>query len=177
MSGRGLAVAVLVLAAGEVFADVDSNRLDGDDAPRGFRHDAWSPLDEVLRLWGECGGDGADVAGTCLKVRLVAALDRATRQLSGNVPLATGVTLVAEGGRDFVTPAVSERQLEAALPRGLVDREDALDTMILDKLGGFFGSHSLQFKMTALNDLQRSFSGEGEYQLLFHSYRDITACR
>ncbi|XP_063229130.1 uncharacterized protein LOC134534579 [Bacillus rossius redtenbacheri] len=168
---RALLVSVFLLAAAaSARPDVDGNRLDAgvpdepraaasrDEARAAPQDEGWSLLGDLrgaLRLYSECGGGGE--AAACLKVKLVAAMDRAARRLSGDVELAEGVTLTGEADGDPAPPPPSERQLEAALPRALADKEAALDGMILDRVVGFFSSHSLQLGAATLG----GFSEEG----------------
>lgn len=83
---------------------------------------------------------------SCLKLKLVTALDRAARTYS-DVSILDGVTLVKDEATPVdSTPVKSESELEASLPRSLNEKEDTLNGLILDKIAGFFSTHTLQVK-------------------------------
>ncbi|GLV32670.1 Osiris 8 [Carabus blaptoides fortunei] len=95
-----------------------------------------SDLRFLYKIYQECS---VTDLSTCLKLKLVTAMDRASRSF----------------------PVVqSEAEIEASLPRALNDREDALNSLILDKIFDFFQTHTLQVKLPSAADLQRSFAGE-----------------
>ncbi|KAJ8910873.1 hypothetical protein NQ315_000504 [Exocentrus adspersus] len=112
----------------------------------------------VYKVYQECAVKDLTA---CLKLKLVAALDRVARSYS-EIPLFSGVTFVKDP--KATTPAAeevkSEAEIEASLPRALEDREDTLNNMILNKVGNFLGTHSLQINLPTVADMQRSLNGE-----------------
>ncbi|XP_014241404.1 uncharacterized protein LOC106662109 [Cimex lectularius] len=109
----------------------------------------------VLRVFEECSGPGVE-ASPCLKMKLISALDRASR--ARDLEILDGVHLIGEEQQE--NNAVSEPELEASLPRSLDDKENALDDIILDKVTKFVQSRSLQFKLTNLSEIPRSLGME-----------------
>lgn len=79
---------------------------------------------------------------SCLKLKLARALNRITN--SEELSLLSGVTLVKE------KDAKIDNEVEEAIPRGL--DESSLDNLILDKIVGFFQSHSVQVNIFSLID-------------------------
>lgn len=77
---------------------------------------------------------------SCLKLKLARALNRITK--SEELSLLSGVTLVKE------KDAKIDNEVEEAIPRGL--DESSLDNLILDKIVGFFQSHSVQVNIFSL---------------------------
>lgn len=117
-----------------------------DDSSASFVSD----LRFLHKMYQECAS--SDLS-TCLKLKLVTAMDRAARAYPA-VTLFDGITFV----RDVEQPATgtpsSEAEIEASLPRTLNDREDALNTLIVDKITDFFSTHTLQvcsFTRTSIN--------------------------
>ncbi|KAK9879997.1 hypothetical protein WA026_008510 [Henosepilachna vigintioctopunctata] len=108
----------------------------------------------LFKVYQECSA--ADLS-SCLKLKLVAALDRVAR--STDFTIFDGFTFV----KDDKTPTEqvkSEAEIEASLPRSLDEKDSALNTMLSDKVSNFFETHSLQVKLPSMSDLQRSLSDE-----------------
>ncbi|CAH1154270.1 unnamed protein product [Phaedon cochleariae] len=117
-----------------------------------------SDLKYVYKVYQECA---ATDTMSCLKLKLVAAMDRAARSYS-NVPIFEGVSFVKDP--KAVTPEEpikSEAELEATLPRSLDEKSTALDSIIAEKVSNFIGTHTLQIKLPSSSDLKRSFEEEG----------------
>nr|CAD7588428.1 unnamed protein product [Timema genevievae] len=112
--------------------DVEKPRDMGDGDSSSFLGD----LTYGFHVYSECSREDL---GSCLKLKLVAAMDRAARN--------------AETSR----PLPSEGELEATLPRSLQDKDDTLNGLIIERVVGFFRTHSLQFE-----DSQRSLSDEDQ---------------
>lgn len=94
----------------------------------------------VFRVYQECA---AKELTTCLKMKLITALDRASRSFN-EIPLFEGVRFVRETNAPAAEEIKSEIELEASLPRALEDRQDALDGLISNKVSNFLESHTLQ---------------------------------
>lgn len=101
-----------------------------------------SDLRFMYKIYQECSA--ADLS-SCLKLKLVAAMDRAARSFS-DINLVDGVTFVKDQSKanEVEQSAKSEVELEASLPRSLNDRETTLNALIMEKVSNFFDSHSLQ---------------------------------
>ncbi|XP_067008105.2 uncharacterized protein Osi8 [Anabrus simplex] len=115
-----------------------------------FRH--------VYRVYSECA---AQDLSSCLKLKLVTALDRASRSLN-DLKITDGLSFVRDPSVEVPQDGPkTEQELEAELPRSLVDKEDSLDGMIVDKILNFMKSHTVQMKFPSAEDLQRSLSEDG----------------
>lgn len=103
----------------------------------------------LFRTYQECA---AKDLSSCLKLKLVTALDRAARTYS-DVSVIDGVTLVKDADVPVDdAPVKSEVELEATLPRSLNEKEDTLNALILEKIGSFFGTHTLQVNIVILSN-------------------------
>lgn len=115
-----------------------------------------SDLRHVYRVYEECS---AKELGPCLKIKFITAVDRLARKIE--LPISDGISLVkdekADGGNEM-----DNEVLEATLPRSFDEKNDRLDEIIVDKVLNFFSGRSLQFKLSGLKDLQRSFQGDVE---------------
>lgn len=105
-----------------------------------------SDLRYVYKVYQECA---ATDLSPCLKLKLVTAMDRAFRAYT-EVPLMDGVTFVKDPKAPAEENLKTEAELDASLPRALSDREDALNSMISEKLVNFFDTHSLQVDINVL---------------------------
>jgi hypothetical protein len=131
---------------------------ENEDAPTSF---LGTDFRFLFRIYNDCSQ--RDMS-SCLKMKLVTALDRASKSRS-DLKVFEGVTFT----RDPATVSdesvhgnpISEAELEASLPRGLQDKEDLLDGLILEKFLAFFKSHVLQFKLPSAQEFQRSLAEEG----------------
>lgn len=94
----------------------------------------------VFRVYQECA---AKELASCLKMKLITALDRASRTFN-EIPLFDGVTFVRDSNAVATEEVKNEAELEASLPRALEDRQDALDGLITNKVSNFLESHTLQ---------------------------------
>lgn len=94
----------------------------------------------VYKVYQECA---AKELATCLKMKLITAIDRASRTYN-EIPLFEGVKFVRESNAIVDNEVKSEAELETTLPRALEDRQDALDGLISNKVSNFLESHTLQ---------------------------------
>lgn len=95
----------------------------------------------MYKVYQECA---ATDLTSCLKLKLIAAMDRAARSFA-QVPIFDGVSFVKEpNAAPESTAAVTEADLEAQLPRSLEERDSALNNLIFKKIGSFLESHTLQ---------------------------------
>ncbi|XP_069679305.1 uncharacterized protein Osi8 [Periplaneta americana] len=114
----------------------------------------------LYRMYNDCAEKDLS---SCLKTKLVTAMDRASRSQS-DLKVFEGVSFIRDpsaGSDDSVEgKPLTEAELEASLPRGLQDKENLLDGLIMEKILGFFKSHTLQFKLPTAEEFQRSLSEE-----------------
>lgn len=121
-----------------------------------------SDLKHLYKIYEECN---AKDLSSCLKFKLVTALDRLSRKTE--LPITDGVVLVKDDLRkpvddsDTIAAAADNNEISAAavdsLPRSLAERDEKLDDMIAEKLQNFFSGRSVQFK---LSTIQRSLEGD-----------------
>jgi hypothetical protein len=115
----------------------------------------------LFRIYNDCSQ--RDMS-SCLKMKLVTALDRASKSRS-DLKVFEGVTFTRDPSAVSDTSVngnpISEAELEASLPRGLQDKEDLLDGLIMEKILAIFKSHVLQFKLPSAQEFQRSLAEEG----------------
>ncbi|KYN39948.1 hypothetical protein ALC56_05716 [Trachymyrmex septentrionalis] len=134
-----------------------SNSINEQQTARSNSNGLFSDLRSVYQVYKECSG--AELS-PCLKLKLLSAIDRVSRTAQLNV--ADGVTLVQdESATNESEPEKSIQEIEASLPRALEDKEDALNSMIFDKIAKFFQSHTLKLKLPNVEEFQRSLTEEG----------------
>lgn len=136
-----------------------SNSLDSDPQQQGRSSGGvFGELRSVYQIYKDCSG--ADVS-SCLKLKLISTMERVSR--SAQLNIVEGVTLVKDeqAASQPEEPVRSPQEIEASLPRSLEDKEDALNSMILDKAVGFLQSHTLKVKLPNVEELQRSLTEEG----------------
>ncbi|XP_076759318.1 uncharacterized protein LOC143428387 [Xylocopa sonorina] len=134
-----------------------TNSIDEQTARSTGTSNVFGDLRQMYQIYKECADQEMS---PCLKVRLLSAIDRVSRSAQLNV--ADGVTFVQEDAVPNAEEAPkSLQEIEASLPRALDDKEDALNTMILDKVVKFFQSHTLKLKLPNVEELQRSLAEEG----------------
>lgn len=90
---------------------------------------------------------------TCLKLKLYSIIDRVARSNS-DFKVYDGVTFVKDGEEQVDEAPKSEDEIEASLPRSLDDREATLNTLIMDKIMSYFGSHTLKARKLNLFEFQ-----------------------
>ncbi|XP_050304558.1 uncharacterized protein LOC126742069 [Anthonomus grandis grandis] len=159
-----LKFALFALFVSTVFARSTSftneNSIDDSETPRASS-DSYSYLNDfryMYKVYQECATQ--DVT-SCLKLKLLAALDRAAR--SYNLNVLDGVSFVKDPEAVAAEePVKSEAEIEANLPRALGEKDQALTGMILNKVGSFLETHTLQIKLPSSADLARSFSNSQE---------------
>lgn len=104
-----------------------------------------SDLRYMYKAYQECS---ASDLMSCLKLKLVAALDRVARNYVVELPIFDGISFVQDPKSTNLVGNVNhvktEAELEAELPRSLNERDNALNTLIVDKITGFLDTHSLQ---------------------------------
>lgn len=94
----------------------------------------------MYKVYQECA---ATDLSSCLKLKLVAALDRVAKSYP-QITLFDGVSFVKEANTVAEESTKSEAEIEASLPRSLSEKDDALNNLIADRVGNFFETHTLQ---------------------------------
>lgn len=90
---------------------------------------------------------------TCLKLKLFSAFDRVSRSMA-EFKVYDGVSFVKEGDEpEDKTILKSEKEIEAALPRSLDERDKTLNSLIMDKIISFFSSRTLKVSSLNCSDL------------------------
>ncbi|CAG9860652.1 unnamed protein product [Phyllotreta striolata] len=123
------------------------------EAPRSDGNTLVSDLRYMYKVYQECA---ASDTMSCLKIKLISALDRAARSYS-ELPIFEGIKFVKDPQAQAPAAEVkTEAELESTLPRSLEDKETALDNIITDRVSNFLGSHTLQIKLPSSLDSARS---------------------
>jgi hypothetical protein len=74
----------------------------------------------------------------------VSILDRVARS-NKDLKLTEGITFARDADTPVdTTPVKTEKEIEAALPRSLDDKDSSLNSLIFDKIMSFFKGHTLQ---------------------------------
>lgn len=116
-------------------------------------------LRSVMRIYEECRRSDGFVP--CLKKKAILFFDRAARM--ENIPLIDGVDVVKTSEPE-VSP-VSEKEMEATLPRNLQDKDEALSEMLWNRIAAFANSRTIQLslpKMTGKELNQGVVEGRGK---------------
>ncbi|KAM0736214.1 hypothetical protein ACS0PU_010175 [Formica fusca] len=152
-----LAILVTAVSARSAETNPTSNSINEQQTARSSGIGVFGELRYVYQVYKECAG--AELS-PCLKLKLLSAMDRISRNVQLNV--ADGVTLVHdESAANESEPEKSLQEIEASLPRALEDKDDALNSMIFDKIVKFFQSHTLKLKLPSVDEFQRSLTEEG----------------
>ena len=151
-----------------------SNSLDSDQQQQQQQQQqarsaggVFGDLRSVYQIYKDCAG--AEVS-SCLKIKLLTTMERVSR--SAQLSIVEGVTLVkdepAQAGPRNDEPTRTPQEIEASLPRSLEDKEDALNSMIVERALGFLQSHTLKVKLPNVEELQRSLTEEGKSETCFY---------
>ena len=159
-----IAVLLVTVSARSAETNPTSNSID-DQSARSGGGGVFGDLRYVYQVYKECSGSEMSA---CLKLKLLAAMDRVSRSVQLNI--VDGITLVKDDPIAQDEPPKSAEEIEANLPRALDDKEDALNSMILDKVVNFFQSHTLKLKLPNVEELQRSLTEEGDYDLKLDTF-------
>lgn len=129
---------LFVLASARTTSN-QANAIPQETARSSDDNSFFGDLKFLTKMYSDCAS--SDLS-TCLKLKLVTAMDRASRAFPV-VEVIEGVSFVKEVNQEQPT-SQSENEIEANLPRALNDKEDALNQMIVDRVFNFFQSHTLQ---------------------------------
>lgn len=131
---------VLAAASARTTSSANLNEIPKEEARSSESPTSYlSDLRYAYKVYQECA---AGDLSPCLKLKLVTAMDRAFRSYSA-LPIYDGVTFVKDPAAPAESAPKTETELDASLPRGL-DRDDALNALITDKISNFLNTHSLQ---------------------------------
>lgn len=98
----------------------------------------------ALKVYDDCSR--ADGFTPCLKKKAVTFLDRLARM--DKLSIADGVDIVkAADAPATQETAISEEQLEVSLPRAADAKDEALDTMLMEKVSSIIESRTLQISV------------------------------
>lgn len=150
-----LCLAVFLASASARSAETNANSID-DTSARSGNTGVFGDLRYVYQVYKDCS---ASELSSCLKLKLLTAMDRVSRTVQLNI--VDGVTLVKDEGAVPEEEPRSLQEIEASLPRSLEDREDTLNSIIMDKIVSFFQSYTLKLKLPNVEELQRSLTEEG----------------
>lgn len=134
MSPHYLLILTLAVAVSARTASTNQNTV---NEARSSEDNVLGDLKFAYETYKDCSA--TDIS-SCLKLKLARALNRLTK--SEELSLLSGVTLVKE------KDAKIDNEVEEAIPRGL--DESSLDNLILDKIVGFFQSHSVQVNIFSM---------------------------
>lgn len=124
---------------------VHHNKINEEESkPRKAPSSYLGDIKYLYKTYQDCSA--ADLS-TCLKLKLFKIIDRVARSNS-DFKVYEGVTFVKEGEEDQVDELSpkTEEEIEASLPRSLDDKEQTLNSLIMDKIMSYFGSHTLKVK-------------------------------
>lgn len=116
------------------------NAIPVQEAGRSQESSYFNDFRFMYKVYQECA---ATDLSSCLKLKLIAAMDRVARAYN-EVPLFEGVSFVKQTSAAQEEQVKTEADYEATLPRALAEKEEALNSMIVDKIFKFFESHTLQ---------------------------------
>lgn len=112
----------------------------------------------ALKVYEDCSK--TDGFSPCFKKKALTFLDRLGRM--DKLSLTDGVTIMRANDTPVQDTPISEDQLESSLPRAADARDDALNTMLLDKVSNLVSSRTLQISMPKISADDFSLE-EGEY--------------
>lgn len=102
----------------------------------------------ALRVYDECSN--ADGFSPCLKKKAITFLTRLARM--DKFSLGEGIAVVrADDAPPVEENTITEDQLDKTLPRGVDAKDDALNTILMDKLTSFVSSRTLQVTLPKLD--------------------------
>lgn len=101
----------------------------------------FSDFGALYKMYQTCSNMDVSV---CLKLKLLGVLDNASRSMK-DIEVFDGVKFIhADAEADVSEPIVTEDELVKQLPRSLEDKENALTSLIWNKVVSFFQKHTLQ---------------------------------
>lgn len=117
------------------------NKVDDEESQPRKASSYFGDIKYLYKTYQDCSA--ADLS-TCLKLKLFTVIDRVARSTS-DFRVYEGVTFVRDGEEETdETAPKTESEIEASLPRSLDDKESTLNSLIMDKIMSYFGSHTLK---------------------------------
>lgn len=117
------------------------NKVDDEESQPRKASSYFGDIKYLYKTYQDCAA--ADLS-TCLKLKLYTVIDRIARSDS-DFKVSEGVSFVRDGEEQIDESAPkTEVEIEASLPRSLDDKEQSLNTLIMDKIMSYFGSHTLK---------------------------------
>ncbi|KAJ2940098.1 hypothetical protein O0L34_g6466 [Tuta absoluta] len=95
----------------------------------------------LMRIYEDC--QRAEGVMPCLKKKAILFFDRAARMDS--LPLVDGVEVVKTAEVDL--KPISENEIDATLPRNMEDKDQALSSMLWDRVAAFANSRTIQLSL------------------------------
>lgn len=95
----------------------------------------------MMRIYEDC--QKSDGMVPCLKKKAIVFFDRAARMEA--IPLVDGVDIVKTSDMDVVP--VSEHEIDATLPRNLESKDEALSSMLWERIANFANSRTIQLSL------------------------------
>ncbi|CAH1111147.1 unnamed protein product [Psylliodes chrysocephalus] len=106
-----------------------------------------SSVQLALKIYDDCSKmDGLSV---CLKKKAVTFIDRLGRM--DKLALSDGIVVHKTADAPKDGPAVTEDQLDQTLPRSSDAKDEALTEMLMDKIGNFVGSRSIEVALPKIS--------------------------
>lgn len=105
----------------------------------------WNDFSLIYRIYEQCAAESS--LSVCLKVKLLTGLEKAFRS-SKDLKLIEGIQFVSTDDAK-TTPnsrikIITEKDIEAVLPRSLEAKEQILNSMIFNKMANYLQGHTLQ---------------------------------
>lgn len=117
------------------------NKVDDEESQPRKASSYFGDIKYLYKTYQDCSA--ADLS-TCLKLKLFTVIDRVARSTS-DFKVYEGVSFVRDGEEEIdETAPKTESEIEASLPRSLDDKESSLNSLIMDKIMSYFGSHTLK---------------------------------
>lgn len=119
------------------------NKVDDEESQPRKASSYFGDIKYLYKTYQDCA---ASDLSTCLKLKLYTVIDRVARSNS-DFKVYEGVTFVRDGEEDVdESGPKTEVEIEASLPRSLDDKEQSLNSLIMDKIMSYFGSHTLKVR-------------------------------
>lgn len=127
-------------------------------------------LRHVYRVYEECS---SKELVPCLKLKFITAIDRLSRKV--DLPIVEGIVLVKDEKAENFDE--ENEVVESSLPRSLDEKNSRLDEILMEKVINFISSRSLQFKLSGVKELQRSFQDSAGGRSIFNELNIFTISR
>lgn len=127
---------------------VHLNKVEDEESQPRKASSYFGDIKYLYKTYQDCS---ASDLSTCLKLKLFTVIDRVARSNS-DFNVYDGVTFVKDGEEETDNSAPkTETEIEASLPRSLEDKDQTLNSLIMDKIMSYFGSHTLKVKLASID--------------------------